>query len=1037
MLEIEIKNFGTAQAVENLSDRLFGTNFTGAAEAVIATIKAMGSAFVDLINIISSAIAALASFATFDLSGALRQVESAKASFANIGSTISNLGSDLTAAAAKINKVADSTGQASQSVSADTKNWLQYGVMLEKIGEITPPVSNEVKKLGDSHDLAAGKVKKHKEETEKLDPVLKELGQVAGQLGSSLVSAFLKGDNAAKALKGTLQSISSSAASSAINKLVTGDFSGAAVSGAISVGAAIGSFLFGDDSDKKEAEAEAKKQAEAQAAALEQLRQAQDAFAKMADQIAEFNRAVSGLTEGTLPKAIRDILRTGQELQDAAVAAHDDASVQSIGQAASAGVVRLLNEFATQFPEMLAEFGKSDGPMATARAEIQALIDSFSSLNDLISEFGRRTGNTFEELHAQVTTAAAQALLKTMEAVQPLSEIGAAVADVKGKVAPLTDALVALGVSAENAAIVVDRSLTAALARLQGDFLAPIIRDVNRLAGADFINTATDLLNQVAQLNADAAALGLKTTLIQEFFIRSAQDIVDQNQLVGASFDILRAVLGPASAALHEFNGQVQSATNTLVRSAQEIANAIQSNEDRLFNALHRSDSLEDQLARFDLQAQREREAEMAAGGQAIVSLERALAQERLNIILDFQAQQAQAAQQAADAAQQAADEAARALKEAFDFITAQIKRIHDFISDFLSGPQSILKPSEQLAEAQAHFADELALAASGNRDLLSNITGNASNVIDAIRRYFGSGATGQGMIQQVLDQLEALPAMLTPEEFIVDGLTPPINNVSSTVTTATQLQTDILAALLENLKGAFLQNNAGAFAIALEPLFDTLDATMDGALSFDELKIALGSAFDTGTLNDIFKELDGNGNGLLEKSEVIKAATLGTESGVSNSLTLLDYLRSIDMHVSYCDHLATILNYIIGIANWSPGSSHAKGGWITGGIPGRDSVHGMLMPGEFVVREGIARRNPWLESFNQSGLYPSAANDNGSVIIAIQELERSLLRGIAALIEVQLQSAGIIRRPIEEANKLQRSRRGEKKKRHDLSRGI
>jgi len=116
-------------------------------------------------------------------------------------------------------------------------------------------------------------------------------------------------------------------------------------------------------------------------------------------------------------------------------------------------------------------------------------------------------------------------------------------------------------------------------------------------------------------------------------------------------------------------------------------------------------------------------------------------------------------------------------------------------------------------------------------------------------------------------------------------------------------------------------------------------------------------------------------------------------------------------------------------IASWQSGQNHATGGWITGGTRGRDSVHGMLTPGEFVVREPIARNNAWLAGFNQNGQFPSYANDNGSVVMAIRRMERSILLGIQALIQTELQTAGVIAKPIEEANKLQRSRRGEKKK--------
>ena len=88
LLNLEIKEFGTIKAVENLSDRLFGPNFTSVMSTVISTVRTVASVFIDLINVIASAVAGLASFATLDFAGVARQAASAAASFQNLQNDI-------------------------------------------------------------------------------------------------------------------------------------------------------------------------------------------------------------------------------------------------------------------------------------------------------------------------------------------------------------------------------------------------------------------------------------------------------------------------------------------------------------------------------------------------------------------------------------------------------------------------------------------------------------------------------------------------------------------------------------------------------------------------------------------------------------------------------------------------------------------------------------------------------------------------------------------------------------------------------------
>ena len=233
------------------------------------------------------------------------------------------------------------------------------------------------------------------------NPVMKELKDVAGQLGSSLVSAFVNGKSAGEALNTTLKSIASTAGSAAITKALSGDFGGAAVSAGISIVSFIGSKLFGNsaEDDKKQQEAQAAAAAAAKQAA-EALQQAKEAFAGLARQVAEFNSLATGTAISDLTKSLADLEDRANSLMEAASKAQDDASVQQIGNTAVAGIVRLLTQFLRDAPDLIAEFGTGTTVMMDAKQAVRDLMSNFRSLDDAILEFGRRTGDTAGTLRA-------------------------------------------------------------------------------------------------------------------------------------------------------------------------------------------------------------------------------------------------------------------------------------------------------------------------------------------------------------------------------------------------------------------------------------------------------------------------------------------------------------------------------------------------------------------------------------------------------------------------------------------------------------
>lgn len=85
--------------------------------------------------------------------------------------------------------------------------------------------------------------------------------------------------------------------------------------------------------------------------------------------------------------------------------------------------------------------------------------------------------------------------------------------------------------------------------------------------------------------------------------------------------------------------------------------------------------------------------------------------------------------------------------------------------------------------------------------------------------------------------------------------------------------------------------------------------------------------------------------------------------------------------------------------------SGYATGGAVTGGVPNRDSVPIMAMPGEYVIRAQSARNvgQATLNYINSTGSVPSgSANDNTDVVAAINRQTEVLARMGDKLIELE-----------------------------------
>jgi hypothetical protein len=137
--------------------------------------------------------------------------------------------------------------------------------------------------------------------------------------------------------------------------------------------------------------------------------------------------------------------------------------------------------------------------------------------------------------------------------------------------------------------------------------------------------------------------------------------------------------------------------------------------------------SLQGQLATFDLQAQQQIITENQKGNGAIVELEQSLADQRLAII-------------------QKSNEA----------IT---KSMDDFLNSVQTGSLSTLSPADQLAYEQNLFNTQLTGAQGGNSDDISALTSTAQTLLTLAQTFYASGTGYAAVYNQVTSAITALAA--------------------------------------------------------------------------------------------------------------------------------------------------------------------------------------------------------------------------------------------------------------------------------------
>lgn len=446
-------------------------------------------------------------------------------------------------------------------------------------------------------------------------------------------------------------------------------------------------------------------------------------------------------------------------------------------------------ELAEYFARTNAEFGRAYEAQIASLNAGQGLSGPFISARDEILEAGKTLATFVDDtrvvfgdgsVEAQRAAEASIAQLRALlTGGQELSDIAAAVEQMRGAAAGLHTQLEVLGKSAEDAGKIVRDDLTTAMDRLRSDFTLGIQDQINDLDGKGYLADFRALVEGVQQTMQDAALLGgVDTSLVDTFFAKSAQNLVNQAELTGAAFDELMSVFPQLSGVVKAFSEAVVTATETETRSA------IEGYENRLFAAQNGGND----LVAFERQAARERVEAAKFGADAVAALEKTLAAERANIVV---AGARADLDQAWREHQDAVNERIRALRDEASELERTVSRLTGFSSELrdfiktlvLDDSLSTLSDREMLNEAEKQYRDIAMRAAGGDEDAQRQLTSASERYLSLAREFFGPSsayadifnevkaemtrqeATASLQLTEAQRQLDALNKQITLEE--------------------------------------------------------------------------------------------------------------------------------------------------------------------------------------------------------------------------------------------------------------------------------
>lgn len=302
-----------------------------------------------------------------------------------------------------------------------------------------------------------------------------------------------------------------------------------------------------------------------------ELQEAKQAWADMADQVADFGARLRGEGGGSLSAALSS---ARQEMEQYVAAAEKaQASTGDLAAMMEIFVTRQIRQFIGDFGVMMDALAEGLGADSPAVEATQNVISIGDALRGFVADTRKAvelTGADPAAIGAAQEAAAAYAL-SLLGTAPELSAVEEELRRIQGTSVHLQALLEDLGMSAEEAGQAVADGVTAALDRVRDQFGEDLASRLNDARGKGYLNDIADLIAERADLLNDANLLGIGSDSVGQIFALEAQAIVDGAGLVDDSFDELIDAFPELAGVVHESSDAVAEAMDRINDAASNV----------------------------------------------------------------------------------------------------------------------------------------------------------------------------------------------------------------------------------------------------------------------------------------------------------------------------------------------------------------------------------------------------------------------------------------------------------------------------------